>query len=121
MGEHKLCKDMENELSAQIDELQSKLETVTNTAVGLLTQYCGGHQNLNFDEFFKKTDGKCLLCCIEKIEQLERQQVDCNQCANRGRVKGVSQESYCSHCIHQEKWRVDHFVGGNNKHKGDEK
>lgn len=35
---------------------------------------------------------------------------DCGQCANRGHVNGLSQESYCSHCIHSEKWRKDYFV-----------
>jgi hypothetical protein len=34
---------------------------------------------------------------------------DCSQCVNRGKTNGLSQESFCSSCIHQESWRVDHF------------
>ncbi len=26
---------------------------------------------------------------------------DCRTCANRGRVNGLSQETYCEHCCHQ--------------------
>ena len=34
---------------------------------------------------------------------------DCTKCVNRGKVNGLSQESFCSSCIYQDKWRVDHF------------
>ncbi len=34
---------------------------------------------------------------------------DCNKCVNHGKTNGLSQESFCSSCIHQESWRVDHF------------
>lgn len=34
---------------------------------------------------------------------------ECAQCANRGRVDGLSEETHCEHCVHQEPWRTDHF------------
>lgn len=34
---------------------------------------------------------------------------DCTKCVNRGKTNGLSQESFCSSCVHQESWRVDHF------------
>lgn len=34
----------------------------------------------------------------------------CDTCINRGRTNGLSQESFCSSCIHQEYWRKDHYV-----------
>ena len=34
---------------------------------------------------------------------------DCSKCVNHGKTNGLSQESFCSSCIHQESWRVDHF------------
>lgn len=33
---------------------------------------------------------------------------DCNTCANRGRVNGLSQETYCEQCSRQA-YRVDHY------------
>jgi len=36
---------------------------------------------------------------------------DCRTCANRGRVNGLSQESYCDSCVYQGRdWRKNHFV-----------
>ena len=36
---------------------------------------------------------------------------DCRACANRGRINGLSQESYCDSCIYQGRdWRQNHFV-----------
>ena len=35
----------------------------------------------------------------------------CRTCANRGRINGLSQESYCDSCIYQGRdWRQNHFV-----------
>lgn len=42
---------------------------------------------------------------------LEKVAPDCRTCANRGRVNGLSQESYCDSCIYQGRdWRKNHFV-----------
>ena len=36
---------------------------------------------------------------------------DCQTCANRGQVNGLSQESYCDGCVYQGRsWRKNHFV-----------
>lgn len=36
---------------------------------------------------------------------------DCRACANRGRVNGLSQESYCDSCVYEGRgWRQNHFV-----------
>jgi hypothetical protein len=32
---------------------------------------------------------------------------DCNNCDNRGKIYGLSQESNCEHCVHSDKWRKD--------------
>ena len=38
-------------------------------------------------------------------------QADCRTCVNRGRVNGLSQETYCESCIYQGRdWRKNHFV-----------
>ena len=34
---------------------------------------------------------------------------DCGTCANRGRVDGLSQETFCEHCSWSEKWRKNHY------------
>lgn len=42
---------------------------------------------------------------------LEKFAPDCRNCANRGRVNGLSQESYCDGCVYQGRsWRQNHFV-----------
>lgn len=33
---------------------------------------------------------------------------DCSQCVNR-HIGGLEKESFCSSCVHQVSWRVDHF------------
>ena len=43
--------------------------------------------------------------------RIERAAPDCQTCANRGRVNGLSQESYCDGCVYQGRsWRKNHFV-----------
>ena len=43
--------------------------------------------------------------------RIERAAPDCQTCANRGRVNGLSQESYCDGCIWQGmSFRKNHFV-----------
>ena len=42
---------------------------------------------------------------------IEKVAPDCRACANRGRVNGLSQESYCDGCVYQGRsWRKNHFV-----------
>ena len=46
----------------------------------------------------------------------ERAAPDCQTCANRGRVNGLSQESYCDSCVYQGRdWRKNHFVDAVNR------
>ena len=43
--------------------------------------------------------------------RIERAAPDCQTCANRGLVNGLSQESYCDGCVYQGRsWRKTHFV-----------
>jgi hypothetical protein len=36
---------------------------------------------------------------------------DCRACVNRGRVNGLSQETYCEGCVHEGRnWRKNHFL-----------
>ena len=38
-------------------------------------------------------------------------QADCRACVNRGRVNGLSQETYCESCVHEGRnWRKNHFL-----------
>lgn len=39
----------------------------------------------------------------------EGERPDCGTCANRGRVDGLSQETFCEHCSWSEKWRKNHY------------
>ena len=38
--------------------------------------------------------------------------VDCNKCVNRGKVNGLSQETFCSMCVYAEQWREDFYSEG---------
>lgn len=44
--------------------------------------------------------------------------VDCNQCARRGKLNGLSQETYCSGCIYSDRWKKDYFVESKNQCDG---
>ena len=45
------------------------------------------------------------------VESHQIKAPDCRTCANRGRVNGLSQESYCDSCVYQGRdWRQNHFV-----------
>lgn len=46
----------------------------------------------------------------EGWQAAQRARADCNTCANRGLVDGLSQETHCEHCKWQELWRTDHYV-----------
>ena len=38
-------------------------------------------------------------------------QADCRACVNRGRINGLSQETYCESCVHEGRnWRKNHFL-----------
>jgi len=42
---------------------------------------------------------------------LEMVAPDCRTCANRGRINGLSQESYCDSCVYEGRgWRQNHFA-----------
>jgi len=34
----------------------------------------------------------------------------CKTCANRGKINGLSQETFCSGCIHADSWRKDYYL-----------
>lgn len=36
--------------------------------------------------------------------------VDCLTCANRGKVNGMSEDTYCQSCKWSESWRTDNYV-----------
>lgn len=38
--------------------------------------------------------------------------VDCSKCVRRGKVNGLSQESYCSGCVHGTPWKKDFYSEG---------
>lgn len=44
--------------------------------------------------------------------------VDCANCARRGKINGLSQETYCSGCVHAEKWKKDYFIEAKNQCDG---
>ena len=50
----------------------------------------------------------------ERIRQLEAERVpspSCRECANRGRVNGLSQETYCDSCVWQgQSFRVNQYA-----------
>jgi len=48
---------------------------------------------------------------IPADHNIEKETPDCRACANRGRINGLSQESYCDSCVYQGRsWRKNHFV-----------
>lgn len=51
------------------------------------------------------------LCIEDYVKEAPAAQVpDCSKCANRGKVEGLSQETYCEHCKHHYSWLADNFA-----------
>jgi hypothetical protein len=40
---------------------------------------------------------------------IQKEKVDCTKCDNRGKVNGLSADTYCQSCIYQHSFRVNHF------------
>lgn len=36
----------------------------------------------------------------------------CSFCVNKGKINGLSQETFCESCVHQQSWRSDYFDYG---------
>ena len=72
-------------------------------------------QNLNMSQGCKLSE---LLARAEKAESeldaeqaLEKVAPDCRACANRGRINGLSQESFCDSCVWQGmSFRKNHYA-----------
>jgi hypothetical protein len=47
---------------------------------------------------------------VAKVEAPRNGRPDCNTCANRGKVDGLSQETHCEHCQRQQQRRTDHYA-----------
>lgn len=62
--------------------------------------------------FAVRDEARALLQSSDHSEHvLEKVAPDCRICANRGRINGLSQESYCDSCVYQGRdWRQNHFV-----------
>lgn len=61
----------------------------------------------------------CVAALVRRNLELERKYADwrdhgtasaeCSKCENRGKLNGLSQETYCSGCIHADQWKKDYF------------
>ena len=62
-------------------------------------------------EFFARPLPAPAIPADHSERNLEKVEADCQTCANRGRVNGLSQESYCDGCVYQGRsFRKNHFV-----------
>lgn len=43
--------------------------------------------------------------------------VDCKICDNRGKANGLTQESFCDHCIHGTSWKRNYYKPTDNAKK----
>jgi hypothetical protein len=53
--------------------------------------------------------------CLGLANELDKasQKPDCNSCANRGLVNGLSQETFCEQCVWSgQTWKINHFKVG---------
>lgn len=54
--------------------------------------------------------------CLTLADELDKvaQKPDCNSCANRGLVNGLSQETFCEQCVWSgQSWKINHFKSEN--------
>jgi len=92
-------------------ELAADLQSACDAEHPHRDQYPSVMRKYNNDmEIVEKA--RALLQSADHSERnLEKVAPDCQTCANRGQVNGLSQESYCDSCIYQDRnWRQNHFV-----------
>jgi hypothetical protein len=92
-------------------ELAADLQSACDAEHPHRDQYPSVMRKYNNDmEIVEKA--RALLQSADHSERnLEKVAPDCRNCANRGRVNGLSQESYCDGCVYQGRsWRKNHFV-----------
>ena len=92
-------------------ELAADLQSACDAEHPHRDQYPSVMRKYNNDmEIVEKA--RALLQSADHSERnLEKVAPDCRACANRGRVNGLSQESYCDGCVYQGRsWRKNHFV-----------
>ena len=65
----------------------------------------------NDGEWVKYADYEKLEAFAKAIaeQSLAKYIVNCNTCANRNKVNGLSGDLFCDSCIHATKWKVSHF------------
>lgn len=92
-------------------ELAADLQSACDAEHPHRDQYPSVMRKYNNDmEIVEKA--RALLQSVDHSERnLEKVAPDCQTCANRGQVNGLSQESYCDGCVYQGRsWRQNHFV-----------
>jgi len=92
-------------------ELAADLQAACDAEYPHRAQYQSVMRKYNNDmEIVEKA--RALLQSADHSElAIEKVAPDCRNCANRGQVNGLSQESYCDGCVYQGRsWRKNHFV-----------
>jgi hypothetical protein len=66
---------------------------------------------MTFEDWLEgKTLGGMELAFAKDAWQSAKREPNCSHCANRGRIYGLSQESFCDHCIYQNQSRENHYA-----------
>lgn len=61
------------------------------------------------DASIKYKDCQCLREVLSKVVSKYIPKINCDKCKNRGQILGLSQESYCSHCIYSGKDYLENY------------
>ena len=89
------------------------LRAILNTAdAKRIFDALSGGKGIGTDDRRTWLAARALLQSADHSEQaLEKVAPDCRACANRGRINGLSQETYCDSCVHEGRnWRKNHFL-----------
>ena len=89
------------------------LRAILNTAdAKRIFDALSGGKGIGTDDRRTWLAASALLRSADHSEQaLEKVAPDCRACANRGRINGLSQETYCESCVHEGRnWRKNHFL-----------
>lgn len=113
--------DAEILLSAALTELAAEYEQRLSLLKGELKRIA---EQLNDPrENLTHSTAQCIASLQDHIRQLEAERVpspSCRECANRGRVNGLSQETYCESCVWQgQSFRVNQYAAPQQKKEGE--
>lgn len=105
-------------VTGRADKAEAELERLSKQEPVAYVKYkaTGGNVGLSWlavptGEFYPREGEPLYAAPVPAVAAPLTSQADCRACVNRGRVNGLSQETYCESCVYEGRnWRKNHFL-----------